>query len=139
MQAQQENHAAGVVMRQMWQVLTAAQPETMRQLGSVDHLTTALSNLAERRRLREEQHENKLPHLLWILLIVGGAATVISSCLLGNDKKWLHYCQVTALTFVVAVTLAAIADLARPFEGALAVAPTSLQRSLVIMHQDAAQ
>lgn len=137
MQAQRESHAAGIVMRQIWQVLTTTQPQTMRQLGSVDHLTTALSNLAERRRLREEQHENKLPSLLWILLIVGGAATVISSCLLGNDKRWLHYCQVMALTFVVAVTLAAIADLARPFEGALAVAPTALQRSLVIMHEDA--
>jgi len=139
MQAQQESHAAGVVMRQMWQVLSATRADSMGQLGRVDHLTTALSNLAERRRLREEQHENRLPHLLWILLIVGGAATVISSCLLGNDKKWLHYCQVTALTFVVAVTLAAVADLARPFEGALAVAPTPLQRSLVIMHDDAAR
>jgi hypothetical protein len=137
MQAQRESDAAGVVMRQMWQTLTATQVQTMAQIGSVDHLMSALSNLAERRRLREEQHENNLPRLLWILLIVGGAATVTSSCLLGNDKKWLHYCQVMALTFVVAVTLAAIADLARPFEGALAVAPTALQRSLVIMHEDA--
>ena len=139
MQAQRESHAAGVVMRQMWQVLTATQPQTPGQINSMNHLTSALSNLAERRRLRQEQHENKLPHILWILLIVGGAATVTSSCLLGNDKKWLHYCQVMALTFVVAVTLAAIADLARPFEGALAVAPTALQRSLVIMHEDAAR
>ena len=80
-----------------------------------------------------EQHESKLPTMLWVLLIVGAIATVISACLLGNDKKWLHYCQVVALTFVIAMTLAAIADLARPFEGAVAVTPTPLQRSLVIM------
>jgi hypothetical protein len=87
--------------------------------------------------LRQEQHENRLPGVLWMLLIVGGAMTVLSSCLLGNDKKWLHYCQVMALTFVVAVTLASIADLARPFEGAVAVQPIPLQRALVIMQEDA--
>lgn len=136
MQTQQENHAGGVVLRQMWQVLIAAQAMTTAETSSVDHVTTAMSNLGERRRLRQEQHENSLPGVLWVLLIVGGVATVISSCLLGNDKKWLHYCQVMALTFVVSVTLAAIADLARPFEGAVAVKPTPLQRALVVMREN---
>jgi hypothetical protein len=135
MQTQQENHAGEVVLHQMWQALIAAQAKTTIETSSVDHLTTAMTNLGERRRIREEQHENKLPTVLWVLLIVGGAAVVVSSCLLGNDKKWLHYGQVLALAFVVAVTLAAIADLARPFEGAVAVAPTPLQRALVIMQQ----
>jgi hypothetical protein len=137
MQAQGESHAAGTVLRQMWQTLTAVRTGTPAEMNSLDHLTIALTNLGEHRRMRDEQHENKLPSLLWILLIVGGAATVISSCLLGNDKKWLHYCQVVALTFVVAVTLAAIADLARPFEGALAVTSTPLQRAVVILQQGA--
>jgi hypothetical protein len=135
MQTQQESDAGDVVLGQMWHVLIAAEAQTSRETGSVDHLTSALTNLGERRRMRDEQHENRLPGLLWVLLIVGGAATVISSCLLGNDKKWLHYGQVLALSFVVAVTLAAIADLARPFEGAVAVASTPLQRALVIMQQ----
>jgi hypothetical protein len=137
MQKQQESHAGEVVLQMMWKVLIAAQAKTLSETSSVDHLTTAMSNLGERRRLRQEQHENNLPDVLWVLLIVGGAATVASSCLLGNDKKWLHYCQVMALTFVVAMTLASIADLARPFEGAVAVTPTALQRSLVIMQEDA--
>jgi hypothetical protein len=37
----------------------------------------------------------------------------------------------------VAVTLASIADLARPFEGAVAVASTPLQQALVIMQRSA--
>ena len=50
----------------------------------------------------------------------------------GNDNKWLHYCQVLALTFVVAVTLAAITDLARPFEGAVSVSPLAFERALTM-------
>ena len=136
MHNQQENHAAGLVLGQMWQVLTVAQSKNPEETNSIDHVTTAMTALADRRRLRQEQHENQLPKVLWILLVVGGLVTVTSSCLLGNDKKWLHYGQVVALTFVVAVTLTAIADLARPFEGAVNVAPTALQRALAVM-QDA--
>ena len=136
MQAQRENHAGEAVLQQMWQVLAKTEAKSSIETSSTDHLTTAMSNLGERRRMRDEQHENKLPSVLWVLLIVGGAATVISSCLLGNDKKWLHYAQVLALAFVVSVTLAAIADLARPFEGAVSVSPASLQRAMVIMQTD---
>lgn len=136
MQTQRVSHAGDVVLEQMWHVLIAAQAQSIRETSSVDHLTTAMTNLGERRRLRDEEHESRLPTVLWVLLIVGGMATVVSSCLLGNDKKWLHYCQVLALTFVVALTLAAIADLAKPFEGAVSVSPASLQRALVIMQHD---
>lgn len=136
MQMQRESHAGEEVLRQMWQVLATVQPQTSAEASSIDHLSTAMSNLGERRRMRDEQHENQLPRVLWVLLIVGGMATVVSSCLLGNDKKWLHYGQVLALSFVVAVTLAAIADLARPFEGAVAVAPTPMQRALIVMQRE---
>ena len=74
-----------------------------------------------------------VPVILWILLVVGAGATVGSACLLGNDNKWLHYCQVMALTFVVSVTLAAIADMARPFEGAVSVTPVAFERALAMM------
>ncbi len=91
------------------------------------------SSLMTRRNLREEEFRNRLPGILWLLLVAGAGATVGSACLLGNDNKWLHYCQVMALTFVVAVTLAAIADLARPFEGAVSVSPVAFQRALALM------
>ncbi len=133
MQHQQDRRAGGVVMAQMWKVLSSVKAESNGEVNSVDHISNAMSNLAERRNLRENQKTSELPTLMWVLLMVGGAATIISSCLLGNDNKWLHYCQVLALTFVIAVTLAAIADLARPFEGAVAVKSTPFVKTLEIM------
>ncbi len=76
---------------------------------------------------------DRLPRILWLLLVVGAGVTVGSACLLGNDNKWLHYCQVLALTFVIAVALASIADLARPFEGAVSVTPVAFVRALAMM------
>jgi hypothetical protein len=83
--------------------------------------------------LREQEFLIRLPTILWILLVAGAVATVGSACVLGNEILWLHYCQVLALTFVVTVTLAAIADLARPFEGSVAVKPVAFERALGIM------
>jgi hypothetical protein len=132
MQSQQDSNASEIVLRDMWRLLVEVKTETGGS-NSLDHLTSALSDLSERRNLREQEFQVRLPGILWLLLVAGAAATVGSSCLLGNDNKWLHYCQVLALTFVVAVTLAAIADLARPFEGAVSVTPVAFERALVMM------
>jgi hypothetical protein len=132
MQRQAQSHVGGVVLARMWEVLRASKEEPADGTR-VDHLTTVMSNLAERRSQREQQLRSQLPGVMWVLLILGGIATVVSSCALGNDTKWLHYCQVLALTFVVSVTLAAIADLARPYEGSVAVSPTSFEMALQMM------
>jgi hypothetical protein len=133
MRVQQESHASEPVMGDMWRLLTEVNTGATGGSSSVDHLTSALGDLAERRNLREQQLQARLPGILWILLVAGAGATVGSAALLGNDNKWLHYCQVLALTFVVAVTLAAIADLARPFEGAVSVKPIAFERALGMM------
>jgi hypothetical protein len=132
MQVQQDSHASEMVLGQMWKLLNEVKSESGGS-NSLDHLTSALSDLSERRNLREQELGARLPKILWLLLVAGAGATVGSACLLGNDTKWLHYCQVLALTFVVAVTLAAIADLARPFEGAVSVRPVAFERALVMM------
>jgi Protein of unknown function (DUF4239) len=132
MQAQQEGRASEGVAGEMWKIVAKLQSDGTGN-GSVDHLTNALKDLSERRNLREQELRNRLPKILWLLLVAGAGATVGSSCLLGNDNEWLHYCQVLALTFVVAVALAAIADLARPFEGAVSVKSTAFERALALM------
>jgi hypothetical protein len=131
MRLQQDSHASEAIAADMWKVL--AEVKSQGANNSVDHLTSAMSDLSERRNLREEEVNVRLPEMLWVLLLAGAAATVGSSCLLGNENKWLHYCQVLALTFVVAVALASIADLARPFEGGVSVSPAAFERARVMM------
>jgi len=132
MQMQQDSNASQHVAGDMWNVLAGMKSDSAVSRG-VDHLENALKELSERRNLREQELRDRLPKILWILLVAGAGATVGSACLLGNDNEWLHYCQVLALTFVVSVTLAAIADLARPFEGAVSVSSAAFERALVLM------
>ena len=134
MARQTEDRAAAVVLGKMWKVLAAVNLDSTTTGNSVDHIQYAMSDLAERRNMRDHQRTNQLPGLLWLLLVLGGAATIVSYCILGNDKRWLHYCQVGALTFVIITALAAVADLARPYQGAVAVEPSAFIRALQSMH-----
>jgi hypothetical protein len=130
MQTQQTSQASQLVAGDMWKVLTEMKSDGN---SSADSLANALKDLSERRSLREQELQERLPGILWLLLMAGAGATVGSSCLLGNDNQWLHLCQVLALTFVVSVALASIADLARPFEGAVSVSPVAFERALTLM------
>ena len=132
MEMQEDSSASAKVAGDMWRVLVQLRSDGDASTR-VDHLTNALKDLSERRNLREQEFQERLPKILWMLLVVGAGVTVGSACLLGNDSAWLHYCQVLALTFVVAVALAAIADLARPFEGAVSVTPIAFERALSMM------
>jgi hypothetical protein len=132
MERQKESSASAKVAGDMWRVLVQLRLDGDGSTR-VDHLTNALKDLSERRNLREQEFQERLPKILWLLLVVGAGVTVGSACLLGNDNKWLHYCQVLALTFVVSVALAAIADMARPFEGAVSVTPVAFERALTMM------
>jgi hypothetical protein len=132
MQMQQNSQASQRVAGDMWKVLAEMKSDGNGS-GRGDRLTNALKDLSERRNLREQELQDRLPGILWLLLVAGAGATVGSACLLGNDNKWLHYCQVLALTFVVSVALASIADLARPFEGAVSVTPVAFERALTMM------
>ena len=83
MQHQHEVRPATSVLGEMWQVLETAKPETAVATNSIDHIQYAMSNLAERRNMREHQRSDQMPSLLWVLLVLGGGATIVSSCLLG--------------------------------------------------------
>jgi Protein of unknown function (DUF4239) len=135
MQSQQDDRPTAELGQEMWQRITTINPNAGPDVTRLDHIMQSLRNLMERRSLREEEREIRLPTVLWVLLVVGGGVTIASAAILGNDNKWLHYFQVLVLTFVVSVALAAIADLARPFEGSVSVSPAAFERVLATMQQ----
>ena len=85
--------------------------------------------MTEHRRMRELQSGTKLPPILWMVLIVGGIITTLSSCLFGTENFKLHCVQVISLTLLLSLALVAIADIDRPFQGAVHVNPIGFERA----------
>ncbi|WP_047487110.1 DUF4239 domain-containing protein [Terriglobus sp. TAA 43] len=116
MQAHHANASGETVLRQMWNTLgSCAGHEATTGRGNV---ITALSSLQIRRDARMQDFQGHLPFMMWNVLIFGGVIVVISSCLLCNERKSIHFFHVISLTVLITVSLLAISDLDRPFEGA---------------------
>ncbi len=88
-----------------------------------------LSQMTQYRRIREVESRSKIPDILWVLLILCGATTTLSACLFGTGSFKLHAMQVFSLSLLLSVALVAIADIDRPFQGAVNVTPVGFERA----------
>lgn len=128
-------HAGGlgtkghIIMGELWTAAIGTQPSSASEQTCMNQLITELAHLTECRRLRELQSEQKLPEILWVVLIGGGVITTLSSCLFGTDNFKLHVIQVLSLTLLLSLTLVAIADIDRPFQGTVHVKPMGFARA----------
>jgi Protein of unknown function (DUF4239) len=117
------------IVRQFWEVLTHTPVMSQAQQVGLDHAFVELSNLTERRRIRQEQVLQHLPGILWAVLLFGSVLTILYACLFGAENLKLHAIQVTGLSLLIALSLAAIADLSRPYQGAAHVEPYGFLRA----------
>lgn len=125
MQAHQANASGEIVLRQMWNTIgSCAGHDTVPGRGNI---IAALSSLQTRRDARMQDFQGHLPLIMWNVLLFGGIIVIVSSCLLCNERKCIHFFHVISLTVLITVSLLAISDLDRPFEGATHVDPTAFR------------
>jgi hypothetical protein len=113
----------------MWKLLMSVKAASPVEITAEDHALYELSALTEHRRTRLLQSTSQLPDVLWFVLIIGGVVTVASSCLFGSQNAGLHGLQVFAFSLLISMGLVAIADIHRPFQGAVHVSHDAFNRA----------
>jgi hypothetical protein len=113
----------------IWRIFMAVKAIAPAELTAENHAFYELRSVAEHRHLRQLQSVSRLPGVLWVVLIVGGALTVMSSCMFGSESSSLHGFQVFAFSLLVALALVAIADIDRPYQGSVHVSNTPFKRA----------
>jgi hypothetical protein len=121
------------IKQEMWHILMSVKAASPEQLTAEDHALYELSAMAEHRRIRQLQNISRLPTVLWFVLIVGGAVTIMSSCMFSAESVPLHMLQVVAFSFLVALVLVAIADIDRPFQGSVHVSDHAFRQAQMNM------
>ena len=121
------------ISKQMWQTVMASKSAEPAEITAEDHALTELSSLAAYRRMRLVQSEARLPGVLWFVLLVGGVVTIASTCRLGAANGILHTLQVGAFTLLIALSLAAIADINRPYQGSVHISDYAFRRAQMDM------
>jgi len=117
------------IVRQLWSALAHTSVANDSQQVGLDHAYIELSSMTEHRRIRQEQALQHLPGILWAVLLFGSVITVLYACLFGAENLKLHAIQVAGLSLLIALSLAAIADLSRPYQGAAHVEPYGFVRA----------
>jgi hypothetical protein len=118
-----------VIIEDLWRAL-AVPPHDATHEMLLDHSISELTQMTEHRRIRLLQSRKRLPGLLWAVLILGGVITVMSTCLFGVQNFRLHLVQVTAITLLLSLMLVAIAEVDRPYQGNVRVAPEGFRYAL---------
>jgi hypothetical protein len=127
--AQMDSSASQEITRKLWTTVMETKPTSFAEQTSMQLALTEISSMSEHRRIRFLQSGSKLPGILWLVLMVGGGITIMSSCLFGTENFRLHCVQVISLTLLLSLALVAIADIDRPFQGAVHVAPDGFLRA----------
>ena len=125
----QVSRQASDVVQHMWLVVSQPQPLNASQQVSLERVMSELGSITEHRRIRQLQSQSTLPAILWIVLIVGAVITLLSACLFGSQKPVLHMLEVVTLALLLSLALVAVADVNRPFRGAVHVQPTGFENA----------
>ena len=88
-----------------------------------------LSDLTLNRRTRLLESVSTLPGILWCVLLIGGFLTVVSITMFGAKDLALHTIQVFSVATLITLTILAIADLDRPFQGWVHISEYAFQRA----------
>lgn len=118
-----------MVNQEMWRTLMSVKSASPTEIIAEDHALSELSALTERRRIRLLQNASRLPNVLWCVLLIGGAVTIGSASMFGSANTFLHTLQVFVFSLLIALALVAVADIDRPFRGAVHVSDYAFRRA----------
>jgi hypothetical protein len=129
-------HAADAEVDQLWKAAGQSQAHSGADSIAIYQLVEELRMLTEYRRIRLMHSREELPGILRAVLIAGGIITVAASCLFGVPSFRFHLLQVIVLTFLLSLVLVAIADIDRPYQGAVRVEPEGFRYAQQTFAQD---
>jgi Ca2+/H+ antiporter len=118
------------MINQLWELAGESQARTQPDTIAAYQLIEELRGLTQYRRLRAMQSRERLPGILWTVLIAGGIITVAASCFFGVPNFRYHLVQVLVLSFLISLVLVAIADIDRPYQGLVKVQPEGFVHAL---------
>lgn len=116
------------ITTEMWKTVKSVRAGSPPERIAEDHALAELSSLNQHRLTRLLQSTTRLPNVLWCVLLVGGVLTIIAACTFGVDNAKLHLLQVFSFSLLVSLSLVAIADIHRPFQGLIHVSDHAFRR-----------
>ena len=121
---------AWIIYRQLWKTCMTYEPTTQRQSNTQQSLMEAMQSLGNSRRMRVEALHAGLPTVLWAVLFIGGAATIVFTYFFAADNVKIQIIMVSMVSLVICLNLFLLASYDDPFNGDVRVTPAAFQTQL---------
>jgi hypothetical protein len=120
-----------VTVNQLWQALDRAEEAEATESASYAAAMTQFDALGQARDQRGLLAQERLPLSMRLILFIGAAVTIAFGCVLVIDASRLQALMGASLAALIALLLLLQFQLARPFHGVVAIAPTAMELVLV--------
>ncbi len=117
----------GRMLDEFQSVLFANEPTTESQRLLQAEALKTFNLLVEFRRQRTEAVDQGVPGVIWAVILLGGALTILSSFCFQVKELKFHLLLTTGLAVMIGLLVFLIAALDRPYLGGVSVEPTAYQ------------
>ncbi|MBX9952389.1 MAG: DUF4239 domain-containing protein [Candidatus Obscuribacterales bacterium] len=121
---------AWIIYRQLWNTCMTYEPVTQRQSNAQQALMEAMESLGNSRRMRVEALHAGLPTVLWVVLFIGGAATIVFTYFFAADNVKIQIVMVSMVSLVICLNLFLLASYDDPFKGDVQVTPAAFETQI---------
>jgi hypothetical protein len=136
LRGQPSTKLAGPLVLLVHKMVTLEPPTPGQQIAHGECLRQ-LNSILSLRRQRIQAIDDGLSRLMWLIVLLGAAATIGMSFLFYTEKLVIQALLTVALSFVIGLSIFLIFALDGPLVGSDAVQPDSFQNSLVAMDPSA--
>lgn len=129
----QESDKAWAIHDELWQDLYQLAGKPGIDASVYNNLLEEMRNVDEDRRLRLAGSEQRVPDLMWIILVGGGIEAVLFTYLFGTKRVGVQVAMTAALVLLIGTVLFLIAELNTPFSGYLKLEPSGYESVVQFM------
>jgi ABC-type branched-subunit amino acid transport system permease subunit len=86
--------------------------------------------LADNHRMRLEALHNGLPVVLWMVLVIGGIATIVFTYFFSAHRLQIQLIMVSMVSLVICLNIFLLASYDDPFSGDVRIAPSAFEADI---------
>ena len=132
----QTSAVAWQTYRKLWQQCTSIKPTDQGTSNVHQVLLNSMVSVADNHRMRVEALHNGLPLILWVVLFIGGTATIIFTYFFAASRLRMQLIMVSMVSLVICLNLYLLACFDDPFSGDVMVEPTPFITDLETFKQE---
>jgi hypothetical protein len=128
------NHANSTIAwdtyRKLWKECVKIVPKDQGDSNVHQVMLNSMVTLADNHRIRIEAVHNGLPVVLWVVLIIGGVATIVFTYFFSAHRLKIQLIMVSMVSLVICLNIFLLASYDDPFSGDVRIGSTAFETDI---------